>query len=101
MLGAFSELCEVTERALAHTEKEEVLIVGGVAASKALRGMMEKMCTERNAGVFVPEMQYCVDNGAMIAWQGMLEHKAGTKTKLENSSVRQKFRADDVKVNWI
>jgi len=98
---AFAELCEVTERALAHVERDEVLVVGGVAASKALRHMLGKMCEERGAKVFVPEMQYCVDNGAMIAWQGLLEFSNGRKTELADSGVRQRFRAEEVGVNWL
>jgi len=98
---AFSELCEVTERALAHVDRNEVLLVGGVAASKALRKMIGTMCKERNAKMFVPEIQYCVDNGAMIAWQGMLEFLHGKKTELSDSAVRQRFRTEEVKVNWI
>src|SRR3989338_7090924 len=42
MHTAFAELTEVTERALAHTGKKEVLLTGGVAASRALQEMMGK-----------------------------------------------------------
>jgi len=42
----FSMITEVTERALAHTGKREVLVVGGVAANKRLQEMMDKMCNE-------------------------------------------------------
>ena len=98
---AFAELCEVTERALAHVERNEVLLVGGVAASKALRHMLGRMCEERGAKLFVPEMQYCVDNGAMIAWQGLLEFSHGRKTELAESSVKQRFRVEEVEVNWL
>ncbi|TFF86391.1 MAG: tRNA (adenosine(37)-N6)-threonylcarbamoyltransferase complex transferase subunit TsaD, partial [Promethearchaeota archaeon] len=38
---AFAMLTEVTERALAHTEKNEVLLTGGVAANKRLQEMIE------------------------------------------------------------
>ncbi|MFB0502154.1 MAG: KEOPS complex N(6)-L-threonylcarbamoyladenine synthase Kae1, partial [Candidatus Bathyarchaeia archaeon] len=40
---AFSMLTEVTERALAHTEKPEVLLTGGVAANKRLQSMLESI----------------------------------------------------------
>ncbi|MCX6801624.1 MAG: KEOPS complex N(6)-L-threonylcarbamoyladenine synthase Kae1 [Candidatus Diapherotrites archaeon] len=98
---AFAMLCEATERALAHTERKEVLLVGGVASSKALRGMLGKMCEERGAKLFVPEMQYCVDNGAMIAWQGLLEFAHGKRTKIAESAVRQDFRVEETEVKWI
>lgn len=99
--NAFSELTEVTERALAHTEKKEVLLVGGVGASKALKEMMEKMCRERNAKLFVPERNVLVDNGVMIAWLGILEFKAKEKYSLEETRIDQGFRTDMQKVSWI
>ena len=55
----FSMLAEVTERALAHTEKPEVLLTGGVAANKRLQSMLEALANEHNAkfGV-VPKPAY-------------------------------------------
>ncbi|MBR9707289.1 MAG: bifunctional N(6)-L-threonylcarbamoyladenine synthase/serine/threonine protein kinase [Candidatus Diapherotrites archaeon] len=98
--NAFSMLIEVTERALAHTGKNEVLLTGGVAASKTLRKMTEIMCKERGAKLFVPPVLTCVDNGAMIAWQGLIEHNAGIKQSLQETGVKPKERTDDVDVVW-
>ena len=69
---AFAALTEVTERAMAHTEKKEVLLGGGVAANTRLRGMVQTMAEERDASFFVPSKDLCIDNGAMIAWLGVL-----------------------------
>ena len=77
------------------------MLTGGVAASRALREMMEKMCSERKAKLFVPPASVCVDNGAMIAWQGLIEFKHGKKMKIEETEVNQKFRTDQVAVNWL
>ncbi|MAG21950.1 MAG: UGMP family protein [Candidatus Diapherotrites archaeon] len=101
MHNAFAMLTEVTERAMAHTEKQELVITGGVAASKALREMMGKMCEEREAKMFVPPVPVCVDNAAMIAWLGIVMHKAGNKTKISESFVMPKQRTDDIEVNWL
>lgn len=101
MHTAFAMLTEVCERALAHTERKEVLLTGGVAASNALREMLGKMCKERGAKLFVPPFSVCVDNGAMIAWQGLIEYKAGRKMKIEDTQTDQRFRTDAVEVNWI
>jgi universal protein Kae1 len=100
MHNAFAMLTEVSERALAHTGKKELLLTGGVAASKALREMLQKMCKERKARFFVPPHEVCVDNGAMIAWQGLLEFSHGKRMKLSETEINQKFRTDDVEVNW-
>ena len=101
MHTAFAMLTEVTERALAHTEKKEVLVTGGVAASKALQKMLQEMCDEREVKLFVCPTPVAVDNGAMIAWQGIVEFRAGRKMKIEETKVIQKYRTDKVEVNWI
>ncbi len=98
--NAFAMLTEVTERALAYTERNEVLLVGGVASSRALRSTLSKMCKARNAKLFVPKQEFCVDNGAMIAWLGMLEFLHGKSTPVEKSAVKQKLRLDDTEIKW-
>ena len=101
MHTAFAMLAEVTERALAHTEKKELLLTGGVAASKALRQMMQTMCSERGAKMFVPQFDVCVDNAAMIAWLGTIMHNAGNRMKIGESRILPKQRTDQVEVNWL
>lgn len=52
---AFAALVEVTERAVAHTGKEEVVLVGGVAANNRLREMLKIMAEDRGGiEFFVP-----------------------------------------------
>ncbi len=101
MHNAFAMLTEVTERALAHTEKNELVLTGGVAASKALREMMDTMCKERGAEMFVPPVPACVDNGLLPAWLGLVEYKNGIRMKLEDSEVKPKQRTDQVDITWI
>ena len=96
----FAMLVEVTERAMAHAEKDEVLLGGGVAANSRLRQMLERMASDRGARMFVPEKRLCVDNGAMIAWLGILMHRSGTRTPISKTLIRQRFRTDEVEVAW-
>ncbi|MEM4728868.1 MAG: bifunctional N(6)-L-threonylcarbamoyladenine synthase/serine/threonine protein kinase [Thermoplasmata archaeon] len=96
----FAMLVEVTERAMAHAEKHEVLLGGGVAANSRLREMVARMASERGGRVFVPEKSLCVDNGAMIAWTGILMHLAGVRMSIEESRIRQRFRTDEVDAVW-
>jgi len=98
--NAFAMLTEVTERALAHTEKKEVVLGGGVGCSKALQEMVGKMCEERGAKLFVPPNSVMVDNATMIAWTGALMYKFGHKINPATSEILPKQRTDDVKVNW-
>ncbi|HMK54951.1 MAG TPA: bifunctional N(6)-L-threonylcarbamoyladenine synthase/serine/threonine protein kinase [Methanobacteriaceae archaeon] len=97
---AFSMLVEITERAMAHAEKREVLLVGGVAANQRLREMLQIMSDEHYAEFFMPPLEYCGDNGAMIAWLGQLMHKNGVKQSIEDTNVIQRYRTDQVDVPW-
>ena len=96
----FAALTEVTERAMAHTEKDEVLLGGGVAANKRLRDMVQTMASERGASFYVPSKDLCIDNGAMIAWLGVLMYNSGIRMKVEDSLIDQRFRTDMVDVTW-
>ena len=96
----FAALTEVTERAMAHTEKNQVLLGGGVAANKKLRDMVQTMAKERGASFYVPTKDLCIDNGAMIAWLGVLMYNSGIRMKVEESFIDQRFRTDMVDVTW-
>ena len=98
---AFSMVTEVTERALAHTEKKEVLLTGGVAANKRLQSMIAVIAEEHDANFNVVPLEYATDNGAMIAWTGVLAFRHGLVTPIDESFVRLRWRVDKVDVPWI
>lgn len=97
---AFAALTEVTERAMAHTERKEVLLGGGVACNTRLREMVQIMAQERGARFFVPTKELCVDNGAMIAWLGLIMYQGGVRMHIKDSMIDQRFRTDMVEVGW-
>lgn len=97
----FSMITEVTERALAHTDKKEVLLVGGVAANKRLQEMMKVMCDGRMAKMFVVPQDYSGDQGVMIAWLGILVKKSKQKTNFKKDRINPNWRTDEVEVGWI
>src|SRR3989344_923103 len=101
MHTAFAMICEVCERALAHTQKKELLLTGGVGASRALQQMLGQMCKERGVQLKICPKELCLDNGAMIAWTGILMRKAQREVSIENATTDQKFRTDLENVNWI
>ena len=96
----FAMLAEVTERAMAHVGKDEVLLGGGVAQNMRLREMIGEMAKERGAEMFVPDRRLCMDNGAMIAWLGNLMYSSGVRMSIEDTTVEQRFRTDEVEVIW-
>lgn len=97
---AFAMLMEVSERAMAHCSKKELLLGGGVCCNKRLQEMAQIMCRERNAECFVPENQFLIDNAAMIAWLGIIEFKAGIKEDIENADIKPYWRTDQLDAIW-
>jgi len=95
----FAELTEATERAIAHIGKKEILLTGGVAANKRLQKMLATMAKERGVKFASVPLPLAGDNGAMIAWQGILEYKARGADK-EFFKTNQHWRTDDVDVCW-
>ena len=98
---AFSMLVEVTERALSHTQKDEVMLCGGVSANSRLREMLKTMSEEHGAKFYMPEMKLCGDNGVMIAWLGLLMYNEFGPLDLKDTGIIQKFRTDEVDIPWI
>jgi len=98
---AFSMVTEVTERALAHTEKKEVLLTGGVAANKRLQEMVKFVAEEHDAKFCVVPSEFAIDNGAMIAWAGVLAFTHGIITPIEESFVKLRWRLEEVEVPWV
>ncbi|MEE8400697.1 MAG: bifunctional N(6)-L-threonylcarbamoyladenine synthase/serine/threonine protein kinase [Candidatus Hydrothermarchaeaceae archaeon] len=97
---SFAMITEVTERALAHTEKKEVMLAGGVAINRRLQEMISKMAEEHGASFFIPPCDMLGDNGAMIAWVGILRYGAGERQAIRDTGVKQRFRTDEVDVKW-
>ncbi|MFP4423770.1 MAG: bifunctional N(6)-L-threonylcarbamoyladenine synthase/serine/threonine protein kinase [Candidatus Woesearchaeota archaeon] len=95
---AFAMLLEVSERALAHTEKQELILGGGVACNSRLQEMARVMCDGRGVKCHVPDNDFLVDNAAMIAWLGLLEYSNGVRT--EDTRIRPYERTDEVYVSW-
>jgi universal protein Kae1 len=97
---AYSMLCEVAERALAHLGRSQLVLGGGVACNRRLRAMVEGMARSRGIQVYAPPPSLCVDNGAMIAWTGTLVKGTGGAVPLAESAVDSRQRTDQVAAPW-
>lgn len=97
---SFAMLTEVTERAIAHTEKTEVLLTGGVAANKRLQEMVKSISEEHNAKFEVVPLKYAGDNGAMIGWTGILRYKAEGAHTISATQINPKERMDQISIPW-
>ncbi|NHJ22085.1 MAG: N(6)-L-threonylcarbamoyladenine synthase Kae1 [Candidatus Lokiarchaeota archaeon] len=97
---AFAMLTEVTERALAHTGKKEVLLTGGVAANKNLQEKIKYISDEHDARFEVVPVRYAGDNGAMIGWTGILRYKALGENTISDTQINPKERMDQITIPW-
>lgn len=60
-------------RALEQSKRKTLVVAGGVGANKQLRQRLQDL----RAGVFFPRLEFCTDNGAMIAYAGALRLASG------------------------
>lgn len=65
-----------SRRALDQTGFNRLVIAGGVSANKTLRSKLAQLMAERKGQVYYPRLEFCTDNGAMIAYAGMIHLKA-------------------------
>lgn len=69
-------------RAMRATGLKKLVVAGGVGANKGLREALRKMMVEEKGEVFFPRLEFCTDNGAMIAYVGCERLLRGEKTGL-------------------
>ena len=58
--------------ALKHTGLKRLVIAGGVGANSQLRAALNTAALKKRFQVFYPELEFCTDNGAMIAFAGAM-----------------------------
>jgi N6-L-threonylcarbamoyladenine synthase len=73
-------LVEKSLRALAQTGIRRLVVAGGVGANRRLRSRLAEAAQAAGAAVFYPRLEFCTDNGAMIAYAGMLRLAAGERS---------------------
>jgi N6-L-threonylcarbamoyladenine synthase len=72
-----------SERALLASHCTRLVIAGGVGANQQLRAQLAAMVQRHQAELFYPRIEFCTDNGAMIAHLGCLRLLAGESQPLE------------------
>ncbi len=81
------------KRALQQTGHQRLVVAGGVSANKSLRAALNAM---KNKQVFYPQMQFCSDNGAMIAFAGAMRQQAMQLEKPAVFNVRSRWPLDEL-----
>jgi N6-L-threonylcarbamoyladenine synthase len=68
-------------KAMKQTGLKQLVVAGGVGANKQLRATLNDEAKRKRFRVYYPELEFCTDNGAMIALAGCLRLQAGTPAK--------------------
>ncbi len=58
--------------ALKQTGLNQLVVAGGVGANQQLRAQLNQAASKHGFRVFYPDLEFCTDNGAMIAFAGAL-----------------------------
>ena len=77
--AAVDVLVSKCDRALKQTGIKRLVVSGGVSANKHLRKRLGKLAKNTSCKISFPPMEYCTDNGAMIALAGAYRHANGSK----------------------
>jgi N6-L-threonylcarbamoyladenine synthase len=67
--------------ALKQTGLQRLVVAGGVGANRQLRASLDAAAKRKRFRVHYPELEFCTDNGAMIALAGCLRLQAGAVAK--------------------
>ncbi len=86
--------------ALKHTGLKRLVIAGGVGANSQLRESLNAAAAKQKFRVFYPELEFCTDNGAMIAFAGAMRLQINPQAaqKEYGFNVRPRWPLDEIKV---
>jgi len=84
-------LAHKARTALTLTGLNQLVVAGGVGANQLLRSRLSEDIGKRGGTVFYPDLEFCTDNGAMIAFAGAL--------RLAQQQVNKDYRFN-VKPRW-
>ena len=71
------------KRALQQTGLKKLVVAGGVSANQQIRAALSEMTAKEHADIYFPRLEFCTDNGAMIAYAGCQRLLAGQHQGLE------------------
>lgn len=98
---AFNMIVEVLERTLILSSKNEILVVGGVSVNEVLVNKIESMAKLHSARVHGTPVEYSGDNGAMIAYTGLMLLQNNIVVEPDKAFIKQRWRLDEVELPWL
>ncbi len=86
-----------TLKAVKQTGLQQVVVSGGVSANVWLRTQLQAGLTQLGAKAFYPRLEFCTDNGAMIAFAGCLRLAAGQVSEFD-FSVKPRWSLNELRL---
>jgi tRNA N6-adenosine threonylcarbamoyltransferase len=84
-------LAQKSLAALAETGLNQLVVAGGVGANQSLRSRLTEGVTKHGGKVFYPDLEFCTDNGAMIAFAGALRFERQKNQKDYRFNVKPRW----------
>ena len=95
-VAATQTLAIKCRRALEQTGYKNLVVSGGVSANRSLRAELDQMVHKHQYQVFYPQMEFCTDNGAMIAFAGHLRLSRGQRTESHEVAIRPRWNLEEL-----
>ncbi len=89
-------LAHKARAALAQSGLHQLVVAGGVGANRLLRERLNRDIGKRGGKVFYPDLQFCTDNGAMIAFAGALRHAQQQGRKNYRFDIKPRWNLEEM-----
>lgn len=87
--------------ALQQTGFKQLVIAGGVSANQSLRHQLQLATASMGTQLYFPRLEFCTDNGAMIAYAGYRHFLAGTKPADLGITIKPRWPLTDLQASAI
>ncbi len=94
--AAVDVLSKKAVAALAQCQRDRLVVAGGVGANQRLRARLNSLAAQHGFKVHYPELQFCTDNGAMIALAGALRLQRGMHDESVGFNVRPRWPLTEI-----
>ena len=85
--AAVESCVDRVNNALKSTRCNRLVVAGGVAANTELRARLEKLASDNSCDISYPRLEFCTDNGAMVAFTGFMKYESGERPVDYNMNV--------------
>jgi N6-L-threonylcarbamoyladenine synthase len=88
-------LTQKSMAALTQTGLNQLVVAGGVSANRQLRKNLSKYAKKIGVAVFYPDLEFCTDNGAMIALAGAMRLQKNSQSPTSSFTVRARWDLEE------